>query len=192
MKRIALVLLLAAIFSVIALYFIDPERIEKLWLWFVGLIGVIIAFIQKSGDWIEQQINNIRGNKNDIRVITDTTPPVHLAKIVRYTSSGNKTVGLIYVQRKFLGYSEEETLLPPGNYELTIRKNELVAFEGKSSAKISTPDKAMANDIVIKGNQSNTPGSPELIYNALFEIVAQNIEESKNSILTISYADSLI
>lgn len=192
MKRIVLILILAAIFSIIAFYFIYPESIQKLWLWIVGLIGVIIAFIQKIGNWIEHYFKKNPENKETIKLITSFSPPVQLAKIVRYTISGNKTLGLIYAQGEFLGFSEEETILPPANYELTIRRNQLFAFEGKLNVRISIPEKSIANDLLITGDKNQTPGSPELIYNALFELVANYIEKNQQAILCITYADSTI
>lgn len=192
MKRMAAILLLAAIFSLIALYFIYPEVIEKLWLWFVGLIGVAIVYIQKTGNWIETKLKNPTIQEEKIKVKTITDRPAQLAKIIRYSNSENKIQGLLYAYDKFLGFTEEDQGLTPGNYQLTIRKNQLVAFEKNGSARFSTPEKAQANDIVIIDDQNRTPGSSELIYNALFEMVADKMELDEEVLLFITYADSTI
>lgn len=192
MKRIVLVLLLATLFSIIALYIIYPETIEKVWLWFVGLIGVVIAFIQKAGNWIESKLQSPTIKEDEIKVTTITEPREQLAKIIRYSITGNKTPGLLYAHGKFLGFSEEDQGLAPGNYELSIRENQLVTFRKNVSARISIPEKAQANDIVIVGNQNRTPGSSELIYNALFEMVANKMEQDQSALLCITYADSTI
>lgn len=192
MKRIATVLLLSAIFSLIALYIIYPETIEKVWLWFVGLIGVIIALFQKAGNWIESQLQSPVVKKEEIKVKRIIDRPSQLAKIIRYSNTENKKQGLLYAEGKFLGFTEENYSLASGNYELTIRRNQLVAFEKNVSVLISVPAKAQQGDIVITGDQNRMQGSSELIYNALFEMVANKMEQDKQALLSITYADSSI
>src|SRR5690606_26679942 len=53
MKRILFLLVVALITLGVLLFIFNPEVLEKVWLWLVGLTGVIVATIKKGIDWIK-------------------------------------------------------------------------------------------------------------------------------------------
>ena len=185
MKRLTTVLILAVLFSIIAIYIIYPESIEKLWLWFIRLIGVIITFIQKSGDWIEDQIKRISKKETPENENVGNV----FMQIFRYSRSGNRFFGLVYIGETFVGISNENTTITPAIYELDIRENQIVFFKDDVSAKLVKPlqQGTIANDFVIASdlNTSIPKTANEMVYNSVFEMLADWIEQGKKAKLKI-------
>lgn len=57
MKRFLFLLIVALITITVLLFFFNPEILEKVWLWIVGLIGPIVALIKKGAEGVSQLIN---------------------------------------------------------------------------------------------------------------------------------------
>ena len=148
MKRILLLLLVAVVtFLLIALYK-NPEILNDIWLWLVGLAGTIIKF---GRDFIDYVASFFKGkdkeeddqpaadpsvsddpSKDSTKKITPVPSADITVDLLRYSDDGETTIGLLYIDKKFYCYTLEdthhdikvpgETRIPAGNYQLTMRK----------------------------------------------------------------------
>jgi len=189
MKRLAVVILLAAIFSLVALYFIDPESIEKIWLWLVGLIGAIIAFFQKTGDWIDEKIKRFSKGKT-----TEVAGENIFMKIFRYTRCGNRVLGLVYIGGKFIGISSENALNPGGEYKLDIQNNKIIVSGTGFLVRMVTREQGSSaeNNIILCADENSSGSGSGLVFNAVFELLSNWSEQEKQAWLKIYEANSLI
>ena len=189
MKRLAVVILLAAIFSLVALYFIYPESIEKIWLWLVGLIGTIIAFFQKTGDWIDEKIKRFSKQKT-----TEVAVENIFMKIFRYTRSGNRVLGLVYIGGKFIGISSEDSRNPGGEYKLDIQNNKIIVSGTDFLVHLVTCGQGSSNEnnIILCADENSSGSGSGLVFNAVFELLSNWSEQEKQAWLKIYEANSLI
>lgn len=75
MKKIVVSLLIIIALILLILYFFNPELLSKIWLWLVGLAGVIWAGLKKIGNVfgtkdikaVESENQNIRNELDTIR-----------------------------------------------------------------------------------------------------------------------------
>lgn len=116
-------------------------------------------------------------------------------KIYRYSRSGNRVGGLVYIGETFVGISNENATISPAIYELNIRENQIVFFKDDFSAKLVKPSqlKAETNNIVIAAdlNTSTPETANELVYNLVFEKLADLTEKEKPAKLEIYDIGSL-
>lgn len=66
MKRILFLLLVALVTLGVLLFIFNPEIIEKVWLWLVGLAGVIVTLIKNGIDWAKGLFNKT-GDKEEAK-----------------------------------------------------------------------------------------------------------------------------
>ncbi len=143
MKRLFIVLILAFVFALIALYVIKPEIVEKIWLWVVGLLGAIIAFFQRSVKWVVDQFDNLT-QKNSNKTPTEKIANCdYFMQIVRYSRTGNRILGMVFIDGKFIGISNENAQNGLGIYQLNI-KNNTISLSNESSTLSLIP---LANNI---------------------------------------------
>lgn len=188
MKRIVVIFILAVLFSFVALYFLKPGFVEKIWLWLVGLLGAIIAFFQKSGQWVGEQFPKILGKASAASVHEDDVKVGVVMEIYRYSRMGNRIFGLVYIDGEFVGISNENATNRLGTYSLDIKGNTVVfSDEGFSSSiipagKIKTSDK----DVILSVDQNNQTISVDQFYNGIVERVSHWLELEKQPKLLIS------
>lgn len=130
MKRILLLLLVAVVtFLLIALYK-NPEILNDIWLWLVGLAGTIIKFGRDLVEYVasffkgkDTEENKKPATNNSVtedpfddssnQNVMPIVPPAAIADItidlLRYSDDGQTTVGLLYIDKKFYCYTLEDT-----------------------------------------------------------------------------------
>ncbi len=154
MKRFLIIILVAISTIIILLLIYRPEIISDIWLWIVGLIGLIVALFQRIGDWIKKNIKDLQ--KTTVPETPAETPKpdenssvepgeINLTDnhqnftgttitILRYFDDGETTLGLLFVDDTFFCYTLEDTFnevkiqgntrIPEGKYKLNFNLNE--------------------------------------------------------------------
>lgn len=146
MKRALILFLVAVITIVILLLIYNPDFIEKIWLWVVGLIGSIVALIQQGWNWIQQQRHAIQNKKaakindqqpvmSDAALKTDqdlkSSDKNLVINLLRLVNDGVSTLGILYFNNQFYCYTIEDYCdendtncrVPPGIYHLGFSDN---------------------------------------------------------------------
>jgi len=191
MKRFFIVLILAVIFALIALYVIKPEIVEKIWLWVVGLLGTIIAFFQRSFKWVGDQFDNLTHKKSN------NTPTEKIAKcdyfmqIVRYSRTGNRILGMVFIDGKFFGISNENAQNGLGTYQLNI-KNNTITLSNENSTLSLIPlvnNNSNEQDILFSADQNNQNTDTNQAYNSIIEQLSARLENEMKPSLQISNSD---
>lgn len=187
MKRIVVILLLALVFSLVVLYFLKPGFVEKIWLWIVGLLGAIIAFFQNVGKWAREQFPNLFGKESATFISDDHSKEDAEMKIFRYSRSGNRIFGLIYVDQEFVGISNENATNHLGIYNLDIKDNTIIFSNESFSSSIIPAGQIDARDngVLLSFDQNNQSVSNDQTYNGIFEKLSQWIEQEKQPKLLI-------
>lgn len=134
MKRFLLLLFVALFTVAILLFLYNPEILEKIWLWIVGLIGLITASVRSVVEWLKKifdkensketvekssLINNqnlpdqITQSENQLKknLATDSFKGITL-NLIRYKDDGNATLGLLFYNQSFFCYTLEDTFHP--------------------------------------------------------------------------------
>ncbi len=113
MKRIIIIVSIVVVALAVVLFIYKPDFIKNTWLWFVGLIGVIVgysqSFIQKLQDWF-----GAKTTEQKEKTVPDAQPlPVSDGKsdlsLLRYLDDGDLTFGMLYYKKGFYCYTLEET-----------------------------------------------------------------------------------
>lgn len=105
MKR-ALILLLVGLFLVAVLLFIfNPQVLEEVWLWIIGLIGPIVAFFKRIGDWISGLFKNEKAkipeeNKNAASIPVGTNSSAETGVLKEEIKKLSEEVELLESQLK--------------------------------------------------------------------------------------------
>ena len=150
MNRLLLLILIAAGLFLLILFAIKPELIGNIWLWLVGLSGVIVKGIQ----WLFENIRKaFAGSENpsekpvndeSVQEGSKNTPsPSKVAeekepfngvtlKLFRFFDSGDTTLGILVLNNSFFCYTLEDThreikvygktRIPAGTYLIKFRK----------------------------------------------------------------------
>lgn len=187
MKRIVVILLLALVFSLVALYFLKPGFVEKIWLWIVGLLGAIIAFSQNVGRWTREQFPSIFGKESATFISDDISKEDAEMKIFRYCRSGNRIFGLVYVDKEFVGISNENSTNQLGIYNLDIKDNTIIFSNESFSSSITPVGQINATDkgVLLSFDQNNQSVGNDQAYNGIFEKLSQWLEQEKQPKLLI-------
>lgn len=143
MKRLLLLLAVAIITFVIVLFVQNPALLDRVWLWIVGLIGLIIQVFRRLGDaisrWFEKDPKEQRRTNEAHRVSLpeeEKPSPRMVAdvqlQLLRYSDDGETTLGLLHVNGTFYCYTLEDTYqetkiagqtrIPAGIYSIAWRK----------------------------------------------------------------------
>lgn len=187
MKRIVVILLLALVFSLVALYFLKPGFVEKIWLWIVGLLGAIIAFFQNVGKWVRERFPNLTGKESTTLISEDNSKEDVEMKIFRYSRSGNRIFGLVYIEQEFVGISNENATNRLGVYNLDIKDNTIIFSNESFSSSIIPAGRtnATSNGVLLSFDQNNQAISNDQTYNGIFEKLSHWLEQEKQPKLLI-------
>lgn len=193
MKRIVVVILLAVVFSLIALYFIKPEIVEKIWLWVVGLLGTIVAFFQRTAQWTGDKIKALTTKQSPLDADGKNGVTPGFMQIYRYSRTGNRFQGLVFVEGQFVGISTENPSSQLGIYQLSIRQNVIILSNGISSTSFvySLNSDPSGMDIVFSSDQNTTSNNALQAFNAIFERLSHWLEAEKQPTLQIFDPDYL-
>lgn len=158
MKRIVVYLVVIIITVTVLLFLYNPELLEKVWLWIVGLLGSIVALLQQSWEWIKKKFGSF-GVKAADKPNHDTTvtPAAHSAlnhdqsgfstylnhkiTLLRIQSEDDSTLGLLFYGETFCCHTIEDFCedkpthcrIPAGTYHLS--------FSARLSALSDYPEK---------------------------------------------------
>lgn len=144
MKRVLLLVLIAIGTFVVFALFRNPGVLEDIWLWIVGLIGLIIKTFRSVVDYIKGLFaGDDKGKQGEEPTPSPSEQPVAgpLApsadiniSLLRYSDDGQTTIGLLHINDKFYCYTLEDTFqeekvagqtrIPAGTYTIGFRKEE--------------------------------------------------------------------
>ena len=191
MKRIVVVILLAVVFSLIALYIISPEIVEKIWLWVVGLLGAIVALFQQTSQWTGEKIKGLTKKKIAADSVAKNAVDKGFMQIYRYSRTGNRILGLVFVEGQFIGISSENSSKGIGVYSLNIQQNRIAISDGVSTSSFALPANGNISekDIVFSADQNTIPNNSIQSYNALFEQLSHMLEGEKQPTLQVFNPD---
>jgi hypothetical protein len=191
MKRFFIVIILAVVFALIALYVIKPEIVEKIWLWVVGLLGTIIAFFQRVFKWVGEQFDNLTKKKSNKTPTEKIAKCDYFMQIVRYSRTGNRILGMIFVDNKFTGISNENAQYGLGIYQLNI-KNNTITLSNESSTLSLIPlvnNNSNNQDILFSADQNAQNKDTNQAYNSIIEQLSARLENETKPSLEISNSD---
>ena len=147
MNRFLLLVLVAGATFLIVLFAVKPELIENIWLWLVGLAGVIVKAFQVLVDFFKEKFSDDK-DKDKEKETTEPEPSTGSAgntpstqpfngtslSLARFSDDGETTIGMLTVNGKFYCYTLEdtfhkekiagETRIPAGTYNIRYRKEE--------------------------------------------------------------------
>ncbi len=145
-NRFLLLVLIAGATFLLILFAARPDLISNIWLWFVGLAGVIVKTFQWLADYFKKLLNPAQENKSATAgssakatklqetVTEENTFEGLTLYLLRYYDDGETTVGLLLTGHKFYCYTLEdtfhqekiagETRIPAGTYAIRFRKEE--------------------------------------------------------------------
>ena len=191
MKRFVVVILLAIVFSLVALYFINPEIVDKIWLWVVGLLGSIVAFFQGTTQWAGEKIKSLTKKQTAIDATGKDTVAPGFMQIYRYCRVGNRFQGLVFVEGQFIGISNENLVSSIGVYQINILQNKIVISNSISTSSFvmtgnSNPSE---NDVVFSVDQNTASNNSVQGFNAIFEKLSHWLETEKQPTLQIFNPD---
>lgn len=120
MKRFFIVLVVALITVAVLLLIYNPGLLEKIWLWIIGLIGAIVAFLERSYKTISKKIKQFSNKSAESKQHTSEISPVTYIHLLRLRESDETTFGLFYVNENFLAFSIEDRadMMESGTYRL--------------------------------------------------------------------------
>ena len=152
MNRVLLLILVAGATFLIILFALKPELIGDIWLWLVGLSGVIIKAFQSLIGYIKKMFsgNSEQTDKNEAPPENNATEPSNSNRMIaaanekvydgitlhllRYSDNGDTTIGMLTINNKFYCYTLEdtfheekipkETRIPAGTYNINYRREE--------------------------------------------------------------------
>ncbi len=145
MNRFLLLVLVAGATFLIILFAVKPELIDNIWLWLIGLSGVIVKTFQSLVDFFKRKFSgdkekpdnaeaetNNQGNNNFSETETDKDFNGVSLSLLRYSDDGETSIGLLGINQKFYCYTLEdtfheekikgETRIPAGTYFIEFRR----------------------------------------------------------------------
>ncbi len=144
MNRFLLLILIAGATFLLILFAVRPDLISNLWLWFIGLSGVVVKAFQWLAGYFKKLINppeKAGESQQDTVIKTNHSEEssfngVNL-HLLRYYNDGDTTVGLLLINKRFYCYTLEDayhelkiagkTRIPAGTYAVLFKK-ELTPF----------------------------------------------------------------
>ena len=123
MNRILLLILIAGAVFLLILFAVKPELIGNIWLWLIGLSGVIVkasqsllSYFQKlfGGNKEQNETNSAKTDKPDASMNKVTSDKVDYftgltIRLLRYFDDGETTVGMLLINNRFYCYTLEDT-----------------------------------------------------------------------------------
>ena len=152
MNRVLLLILVAGATFLIILFAVKPELIGDIWLWLVGLSGVIIKAFQSLIAYVKKMFsgNSEQTDDNEPSPENNTVAPSNsnrsvaakdekafdgiTLRLLRYSDDGETTIGMLTINNKFYCYTLEdtfheekipkETRIPAGTYIIDYLREE--------------------------------------------------------------------
>ncbi len=147
MNRFLLLVLIAGATFLIILFAVKPELIGNIWLWLIGLAGVIVKAFQMLIDFFKEKFSGDKEttDKKEPEVSEQATVETNNAvsqesftgislTLLRYSDDRTTTIGLLSINGQFYCYTLEdtfheekiagETRIPAGTYPIQFRKEE--------------------------------------------------------------------
>jgi hypothetical protein len=147
MNRLLLLVLVAGATFLIVLFAVKPELIENIWLWLVGLSGLIVKAFQSLLDFFQEKFSSSKEDsekkesertgqeKKTVNQAAEKKPFDGVSiSLLRYSDDGDTTLGLLSINDQFYCYTLEdafheekitgETRIPAGSYPVEFRKEE--------------------------------------------------------------------
>jgi len=140
MRHFIFLVLLAFVALVVLLVIFNPTALEQIWLWIIGLIGLIISlvedFIRSLQTLYQRWVPGSGPKKGAEDHSSQENTPVHKAAVdqeitnntekatihlMRYQVVDDTTVGLLYLEDQFYGYTLEDApgrRAPEGTYNI--------------------------------------------------------------------------
>jgi len=123
MNRILLLILIAGAVFLLILFAVKPELIGNIWLWLIGLSGVIVKASQSLFEYFQKLVGGSQEQKETKSVIPDTTTASMTKtsadkadnftgltiRLLRYFDDGETTVGILLINNRFYCYTLEDT-----------------------------------------------------------------------------------
>ncbi|HBL75809.1 MAG: hypothetical protein A2W90_04725 [Bacteroidetes bacterium GWF2_42_66] len=136
MKRILLLVIIAGITFLVILFARKPELISDIWIWLIGLSGLIVKGFQYIIEYFKDLFNPAPKPGANENTETEAKPRDLFSgtslKLLRISDDGKTTIGLLFVNNRFYCYTLEdarrevkipgETRIPAGTYLITFRK----------------------------------------------------------------------
>ena len=191
MKRFIVVILLAVGFSLVTLYLISPEIVEKIWLWVVGFLGIIVAFFQRTSDWTGEKIKSLVKKPTSVDPTVKSKVEKGFMQIYRYSRSGNRILGLVFIEGQFVGISSENPTNSIGVYSLDIQQNGIVMSNGisKWSFVPSSNGNLSEKDVIFSSDKNSTSNNSNQVFNTIFEQLSQRLEGDNQPSLQVFNPD---
>ena len=191
MKRFIVVILFAVGFSLVTLYIISPEIVEKIWLWVVGFLGIIVAFFQRTSDWTGEKIKSLVKKPTSVDPAEKSKVEKGFMQIYRYSRNGNRIMGLVFVEGQFVGISSENPSNSIGVYSLNIQQNGIVMSNGVLSSLIvpSTKGNLSEKEVIFSSDKNSTSNNSNQVFNTIFERLSQGMEGEKQPTLQVFSPD---
>jgi hypothetical protein len=149
MKRFLLLIFIAIATFLLFAFFKNPELLNDIWLWLIGLAGLIIKTGKGMVDYFKSlfekpdqmdQNNAVSASNNNQNEDKTEGKPVRLdpsktqITLLRFQDDGQTSLGLLYINNKFYCYTLEdtfrkvkipgETRIPSGTYNVDFRREE--------------------------------------------------------------------
>ncbi|MDX9883500.1 MAG: DUF5675 family protein [Prolixibacteraceae bacterium] len=136
MKRIFLLIIIAGVTFLIILFVRKPQLINEIWIWMIGLSGLIVKIFQRVVEYFKGLFSPDEKPPTSPNILsTDTTSGTFSGtdlNLLRISDDGKTTVGLLFVNNRFYCYTLEdarhdvkipgETRIPAGTYLINFRR----------------------------------------------------------------------
>ena len=136
MKRMFLLLIIAGITFLVILFASKPELINDIWIWLIGLSGLIVKGFQLILDYFKDLFNSDSKPVVPENTVPEAKPRDSFSgtslKLLRISDDGETTIGLLFVNNSFYCYTLEdarhevkipgETRIPAGTYSINFKK----------------------------------------------------------------------
>ena len=75
MKNLAIVIIVALLAIALLLFIYNPGILEDIWLWIVGLIGVIVSAIKSAFEWLASLFKSKEGSTSQVKPLKSSNVP---------------------------------------------------------------------------------------------------------------------
>ncbi|UII25985.1 DUF5675 family protein [Fulvivirga maritima] len=140
MKKLGLLITIALVTLAIIYFIKNPDVFEDIWLWIIGLIGVVKELTSKLLNIGKERVNGKKSVSNkplDYKVIKGIVEDDFQGltiTLLRYSDDKETTVGLLYLNGQYYCYTLEDTFrskkianqtrIPAGTYQVAFRRLE--------------------------------------------------------------------
>ncbi|MDN5202343.1 DUF5675 family protein [Fulvivirgaceae bacterium BMA10] len=153
MKRIVFLIFIGIITFAVIYFIKNPDMLEDIWLWIVGLVGLIGQSVKSFYNYIIEKLSlkdNAEPGKQNPDLLKGSIPrelPAELVKknqtpafkgitltVLRFSRDEDTTIGLLYLNKQFYCYTLEDTYqevkvpgqtrIPAGTYALDFLKSD--------------------------------------------------------------------